>query len=113
MKLLVEFLHHMSDVQLLEALDKYPNRVVAKAASESFGRHLLYFSAILVGFSFFDDRIETELKAQMVSSLKTPASDSALKRLENPPSPLSSTCLVHCVTQRTSVILMSCVEMVS
>ena len=94
----------LNDVQLLEALDKYPNRVVAKAASESFGRHLWYFSEILVGLSFFDDRIEMELKAQMVSNLKTPASDSALKRLENPPSPLSSTCLIHCVSQRTSVI---------
>ena len=53
MKLLVEFLHHwLNDVQLLEALDKYPSRVVAKAASESFGRHLWHFSVILVALSF-------------------------------------------------------------
>ena len=41
---------------LLQALAKYPSRAIAKAATDTFSRHLWYSSDILVGLSFFDDR---------------------------------------------------------
>jgi len=44
-------------MQLLELLTNFPNRTVVKTARNTFSRHLWYFSEMLVGLSFFDDRI--------------------------------------------------------
>lgn len=94
----------LNDVQLLEALGSYPNRSVAQAATDTFNRHLWYFSEILIGLSFFDSRIESDVKKQMATNLKIPAFDDSLKRLKSPPEPLSSLGLANCVTARTATI---------
>ena len=47
----------LSNMQLLELLTNYPNRTIVKTARNTFSRHLWYFSEMLVGLSFFDDKI--------------------------------------------------------
>jgi len=93
-----------NDVQFLQALENYPNRTIVKAATSTFCRHLWYFSEILVGLSFFDDRIDADVKRKMVANLKLPPSTESIKRLHSPPEPLSATGLASCVTQRTAVV---------
>jgi len=94
----------LNDMQFLESLTSYPNRTIAKAARDTFSRHLWYFSEILVGLSFFDDRIGTDVRTQMVANLQISASDESAKRLDSPPEPLSATGLASCVTQRTAAL---------
>jgi len=94
----------MNDVQFLELLTSYPNRTIVKAARDTFSRHLWYFSEILVGLSFFDDRIGTDVRTQMVANLQIPASSESAKRLDSPLEPLSANGLASCVTQRTAAL---------
>ena len=94
----------LNDMQLLESLTNYPNRTVAKAATDTFSRHLWYFSEILVGLSFFDERIGADVRTQMVANLQISGSDEFAKRLDNLPEPVSATGLASCVTQRTASI---------
>jgi len=94
----------LNDMQLLELLMNYPNGTIAKAARDTFSRHIWYFSEVLVGLSFFDDRTAADVKTQMVANLQIPASNQSVKRLDSPPEPLSATGLASCVTQRTVAI---------
>lgn len=64
-----------SRMQLLESLMTYPGRTIVKTAGESFSRHFYYFSEIFVVLSFFDDRIVSYVRTQMVSNLQIPVSD--------------------------------------
>jgi len=82
----------------------YPNGTIAKAGRDTFSRHLWYFSEVLVGPSFFDDRIGADVKTQIVANFQIPASNQSVKRLNSPPEPLSATGLASCVTQRTVAI---------
>jgi len=47
----------LGNMQLLELLTNFQNRTVVKTARNTFSRHLWHFSEMLVGLSFFDDRI--------------------------------------------------------
>jgi len=94
----------LNDMQLLESLTNYPNRTIVKAAKDTFSRHLWYCSEMLVGLSFFDDRIETDVRTQMVANLQTAASEESVKRLDSPPEQLSAIGLASCVTERTAAI---------
>lgn len=58
----------------------------------------------MVVLSFFDDRIATEIKAQMAQNLHLPPSVNSVKRLQHPPDPLSPMTLAQCVTKRTAII---------
>jgi len=59
----------------------------------------------LVGLSLFKDRIGADVKSQMVTNVYLPQSTHSLKRLDCLPEPLSSTGLVVCFTERTTIIL--------
>ena len=59
----------MNDLILLRELSTYSDQDVAKAATTAFGRHLWYLSELLVGLSFFDDRVTVEEKRLMVTAL--------------------------------------------
>jgi len=72
--------------------------------SDTFRRDLWYFSDILDGLCYFDDRIGADLRNQIVANLPIPASDESVKRLDSSPEPLSTAGLASCVTQRTAVI---------
>ena len=60
----------LNDVHLLEALANYLNRADAKAATDTFSRHLWYSSDILNGLSFFDDRNGDDVRTKMVTNLR-------------------------------------------
>jgi len=47
----------LSSMQLLELLTNFPNRTIVNTARNTFSRHLWYFSEMLVGLSFLDNRI--------------------------------------------------------
>jgi len=47
----------LNNMQLLELLTNYSNKTIATTARNTFSRHFWYFSEMLVGLSFFDDRI--------------------------------------------------------
>jgi len=93
----------LNDILLIEELTKYPNIAIAQAASTTFGRHLWYFSKILVGLSFFDERIRADVKTQ-INLQKTPKFTKCLKRLDHHPQPLSSLGLASCIAQKTTFI---------
>jgi len=61
----------LNDILLIEKLTKYPNTAVAQAASTVFCWHLWYFSKMLVGLSFFDERIWANVKTQNEGSKPT------------------------------------------
>jgi len=82
----------------------YPNKTTAKAARDTFSRHFWYFSEILVGLSFFDDRIGADVRRHMVANLQIPASAESAKCLDSPPEPLSATSLATCVSQKTAAV---------
>jgi len=94
----------LNDIQLLESLMNYPNKTTAKAARDTFSRNLWYFSEILVGLSFFGDRIGADVRRHTVANLQIPASAESAKRLDSPPEPLSATGLATCVTHRTAAV---------
>jgi hypothetical protein len=80
----------MNDLTLLCELSAYSNRDVAKAAITAFGRHLWYLSEILVGFSFFDDRVAVEEKRLMMVALReNDGSDDPPKRISPFTEPLT------------------------
>lgn len=64
----------LNDLLLLEELSKYSNVTVAKAASTALGRHLWYFSEILVGLSLFDDRTAWTGRCENIAGDKPPPS---------------------------------------
>ena len=97
----------LNDMQLLELLISYPKRTIAKAARDTFSRHLWYFSEVLVGLSFFDDRTGADVRTQMVANLQIPASNQSVKRLDSPPEPLSATGLASCLHKGLLQSLMS------
>jgi len=76
----------------------YPNKTTAKAARDTFCRHPWYFSEILVGLSFFDDRIGADVRRHMVANFQIPASTESAKHFDSSPEPLSATGLAACVT---------------
>lgn len=62
----------LNDAQMLELIQKYPNRIVADAAFTALSRHLWFFSEHLVGLAFFDSRVDTSVKRAMVANLQLP-----------------------------------------
>jgi hypothetical protein len=60
----------INDLTLLRELYAYSNHDVAKATTTAFGRHLWYLSEVLVGLSFFDDRVSVEEKRSTVAALR-------------------------------------------
>ena len=82
----------------------YLYKTIVEAARDTFSRHHWYFSEILVGLSFFDDRIGKDVRRHMVANLQILASAESAKRLDSPPKPLSATVLQTSVTQRTAAI---------
>jgi hypothetical protein len=59
-----------NDLSLLHLLLEYPDRTIAEAATQAFGRHLWYLSEILVAFALFDDEVSIAEKRLMVAALK-------------------------------------------
>jgi len=51
----------LNDMWLLELVTNCPRRTIAKTARDTFSRHLWYFSEMLVGLSFFNDRSGAEM----------------------------------------------------
>jgi len=82
----------------------YLYKTIVEAARDTFSRHLWYFSQILVGLSFFDDRIGADVRRHKVANLQILASAESAKHLHSPPEPLSATGLETCVTQRTAAV---------
>jgi hypothetical protein len=71
-----------NDLDLIQKLQKYPDKGIADKALESIGRHLWYLSEELVSLAFFDDRISAEEKEVMPGNLSKPAGK-MLKRLDS------------------------------
>ena len=74
-----------------------------KAARDTFSRRHWYFSEILVGLSFFDERIGACVKTQMVANLQILASDRSVKRLDSLPALLSATGLASLLHKRVAI----------
>ena len=89
----------LSNMQLLELLTNFPNRTVVKTARNTFSRHLWHFSEMLVGLSFFDDRIG---RCNNADGGKPPDCEESVKRLDSPPEPLSVCGLASCVTETSA-----------
>lgn len=71
-----------NDLELLQALNDYPDEEVSAQATKALTRHLWYLSEDLIALAFFDDRVEDEEKKRMLENLVKPASKKALKRLD-------------------------------
>ncbi|KAG0717728.1 hypothetical protein GWK47_053853 [Chionoecetes opilio] len=71
-----------NDLELLQALNEYPDKEVGAEGTRALSRHLWYLSKDLIALAFFDDRVEDGEKKRMLENLVRPASKKALKRLE-------------------------------
>ncbi|KAG0714028.1 hypothetical protein GWK47_014936 [Chionoecetes opilio] len=71
-----------NDLELLQALNEYPDKEVGAEGTRALSRHLWYLSEDLIALAFFDDRVEDVEKKRMLENLVRPASKKALKRLE-------------------------------
>ncbi|KAG0719488.1 hypothetical protein GWK47_050380 [Chionoecetes opilio] len=71
-----------NDLELLQALNEYPDKEVGVEGTRALFRHLWYLSEDLIALAFFDDRVEDGEKKRMLENLVRPASKKALKRLE-------------------------------
>jgi len=67
----------------LKELDNYKksNIVIGNAAAKSFARHLWYLSETLIGLAFFDTKVSSEMKVNMVKSLVKKGADFPLRRI--------------------------------
>lgn len=70
-----------NDLELLQALNDYPDKEVSAEAIRAFSRHLWYLSEDLIALAFFDDRVDDGEKKLMLENLVRPASKKVLKRL--------------------------------
>uniref|UniRef100_A0A2S2PCY9 Uncharacterized protein n=1 Tax=Schizaphis graminum TaxID=13262 RepID=A0A2S2PCY9_SCHGA len=72
-----------NDLNLLKELDNYKksNIVIGNAAAKSFSRHLWYLSETLIGLAFFDSKVSSEMKVNMVKSLVKKGADFPLRRI--------------------------------
>jgi hypothetical protein len=72
-----------NDLQLMKDLVAYKsvNKTVATAAITSFSGHLWYLNENLIGLSFFDDEVSTEMKAAMVCALRNEGETNSARRI--------------------------------
>lgn len=61
----------MNDIEFLRCLENYKsvNTKISEKAISKFINHLYYLSEECVGFALFDDRINTETKAQLIEKM--------------------------------------------
>ncbi|KAG0710504.1 hypothetical protein GWK47_022672 [Chionoecetes opilio] len=71
-----------NDLELLQALNEYPDKEVGAEGSRALSRRLWYLSEDLIALAFFDGRVEDGEKKRMLENLVRLASKKALKRLE-------------------------------
>ncbi|KAG0714142.1 hypothetical protein GWK47_014691 [Chionoecetes opilio] len=71
-----------NNLELLQALNEYPDKEVCAEGTRALSRHLWYLSEDLIALAFFDDRVEDGEKKADAENLVRPASKKALKRLE-------------------------------
>jgi hypothetical protein len=72
-----------NDLNLLKELNNYKksNKLIADAATKSFSRHLWYLSETLIGLAFFDNKVSSEMKVDMVKSLEKKGAEVPLRRI--------------------------------
>lgn len=59
-----------TDLEYLQQLQKYDDKELSTAASKALCRHLWYLNEELVSLAFFDSDVSTEMKREMIDSLK-------------------------------------------
>lgn len=92
----------LNDVFFLQALQNYPDRIIAKSASKAFRRHLWSLSEHLAGLGLFDDRVDDTMKVRMVESLGKPKIPENPRRKQVEEDELPD--LASCITERTAAL---------
>lgn len=71
------------------------------AAADKFKRHLWYLCPESLGFAFFDDGLEIDIKNKMVAALNTPSKRVGVKRAEIDLSGVKNVCISNFVNTET------------
>lgn len=89
------------DLLLLKSLAKQKKDSMWLAAAEKFKQHLWYLSPELIGFAFFDDGLDMEIKKKMVQALQTPPNHVGVKRANIDLNDVETACISHFVNAET------------